>query len=176
MDNVVRGGNWYFDVINTWRVLDEVELPEIAHAEDDFTPGGHMMAVKWQEEVKALEAKIKLKTADPEVQGMVGRLPGNYITATYYENLLSFRTGANRGRVITLKGLILVSKQAAVKGHKAAGREYTFSDIVYYQDIVDGRAIHRLDFFAGPGATLINGVNPYQQMATNLAISGGTML
>lgn len=176
MDNVVRGGNWYFAEINLWRVLDEVELPEVKHAEDNFVPGGHMMGVKWQEEVEALEAKIKTKTADPELQGLIGRLPGDYITATWYENLLSFRTGLNRGRVITMKGLVLGGKQAAVKGHKAAGRDYTFGNMVKYLDVVDGKSIHRFDFFAGPGATLVNGVNPYAGMAANLAIAGGTVL
>lgn len=176
MDNIIRGGNWYFDTLNTWRVLDEVEVPEISHAEDDFVPGGHMMGVNWQEEVKSLTARIKTKTADPQIQGLVGRLPGNYVTATWYENLLSFRTGENRGRVIVLKGLVTGSKQAAVKGHKAAGRDYTYSNIVYYHDMVDARSVHKFDFFAGPGSTIVNGANPYQGMSTNLAISGGVVL
>lgn len=176
MDNVVRGGNWYFDVLNLWRILDEVTLPEVKHAEDTFTPAGHMMSVKWQEEMEALSAGVKTKTADPELQGLIGRLPGNYITATYYENLLSFRTGANRGRVIIMKGLLNGAKQDAVKGHKPAGRELTFSNIVYYQDLVDGKAIHRFDYFAGPGATIINGETPYAAMAANLAIAGGSVL
>lgn len=176
MDNVIRGGNWYFDVINTWRVLDEVTTPELKHAEDKFTPGGHMMEVNWQEELQALESTIKTKTADPEIISMLGRLPGDYITATWYENLLSFRTGQNRGRVIVMKGLITEAKQAAVKGHKAAGRDYKFSNIVYYNDVVDGRLIHRFDFFAGPGATIRDGQTPYADMATNLAIAGGIVL
>lgn len=176
MDNVIRGGNWYFDVLNLWRILDEVTVPEIKHAEDDFVPGGHMLGVKWQEEISALEATIKTKTADPDLQGLVGRLPGDYVTATWYENLLSFRTGQNRGRVIAMKGLVTESRQNAVRGHKAAGREYKFSNIVYYHDVVDGRSIHRFDFFAGPGATIVNGTNPYAGMATNLAIAGGVVL
>lgn len=176
MDNVIRGGNWYFDVLNLWRVLDEVTVPEIKHAEDDFTPAGHHMAVKWQEEMQALEASIKTKTADPEIQGLTGRLPGDYITATWYENLLSFRTGKNRGRIVVMKGLVVDAKQNAVKGHKAAGRDYRYSNIVFYHDLVDGKSIHKFDFFAGPGSTLVNGVNPYGAMAQNLAISGGIQL
>lgn len=176
MDNVVRGGNWFFDVLNLWRVLEEVTLPELKHAEDDFVPGGHMMGVKWQEELHALEATIKTKTADPEIQGLVGRLPGDYVTATYYENLRSFRSGANKGRVIVMKGLVVDSKQNAVKGMKAAGRDYRFSNIVFYHDLVDGRSIHKLDVLSGPGATIVNGSNPYAAMAANLSISGGTQL
>lgn len=176
MDNIVRGGNWFFAELNLWRVLDEVTLPEFKHADDDFTPGGHHMAVKWQEETQSLEATVKTKSTDPEIQGLIGRLPGDYITATWYENLRSFRTGANRGRVIIMKGLILDGKQSAVKGLKSAGREYRFSNVIFYHDMVDGKAIHLLDFFAGPGATLINGVNPYAGMAANLALSSGQVL
>lgn len=176
MDNVIRGGNWYFDTLNLWRVLDEVTVPELKHAEDAFTPGGHHLQVKWQEEMEALEATVKTKTNDPEIQALLGRQPGDYTTATWYENLLSFRTGLNRGRVIVMKGLLSSSKQNAVKGHKAAGREYRFSNIVYYSDMVDGRAIHRLDYFAGPGATLVDGRAVYAPMAANLAIGGGVQL
>lgn len=176
MDNVIRGGNWYFDVLNLWRVLDEVTTPEMKHAEDAFTPGGHHMQVAWQEETEALKAMIKTKTADPQIQGLVGRRPGDYVTATWYENLLSFRTGQERGRVVIMKGLVTGSKQEAVKGHKAAGREYTFGNIVYYSDVVDGKAIHLFDFFAGPGATIVDGRQIYAAMAGNLAIGGGTVL
>lgn len=176
MDNVIRGGNWWFDTLNLWRVLDEVTVPEIAHDEDDFTPGGGDGGVKWQEGRKALTATIKTKTADPQIQGLVGRLPGDYVTATWWENLLSYRTGEQRGRVIIMKGLVTSSKQNAVKGQKAAGREYSFGNIVFYHDVVDGKSIHKFDFFAGPGATLVNGVNPSAPMAANLAISGGIVL
>lgn len=176
MDNVVRGANWYFDVLNLWRVLDEVTLPEMRHAEDDFVAGGHTMGLKLQEELQALEAKVKTKTTDPQVQGLVGRQPGNYVTATYYENLLSFRTGENKGRVITMKGLLNGAKQDGVKGHKAAGREYTFGMMVYYADVYDGRFIHRFDYFAGPAATIVDGVAVYAAMAGNIAIAGGIQL
>ena len=108
MDYVVRGGNWYFDALNAWRVLDEVELPELAFEGEDFTPGGHMMGVDWPESLKALKATIKLRTDDPRVRGLCGRQPGDYINATWYENLQSFRDGSEKGRVIILKGLVNV--------------------------------------------------------------------
>lgn len=176
MDNVIRGNNWYFDVLNTWRVLDEVSIPALERAMEAFTPGGHMMGVEWPEELQALKATIKLRNDDPRVRGLLGREPGNYITSTYYENLLSYRTGENKGRVVALKGLLTAVKPDARKGLKASGTEYDFSTLVFYHDIYDGRTVHKFDYFAGPGATVINGEMPYAAMAQNLSIAGGTAL
>lgn len=176
MDNVVRGGNWYFGVLNAWRVLDEVELPELAFEGDEFTPGGHMMGVDWPEALKAPKATIKLRNDDPRVRGLCGRQPGDYVDATWYENLASYRTGEEKGRVIILKGLVNTVKPDTRKGLKAAGTSYDFSTLVFYHDIVDGQTVHKFDFFAGPGATVIGGRSIFQTMASNLAIGGGTVL
>ncbi|MBX3545604.1 phage major tail tube protein [Chelatococcus sp.] len=176
MDNVVRGANWFFDVLNTWRVLDEVQLPEINFNTEAFSPSGHMMEVTWPEDLAGLEGTIKLKTDDPQVRGLCGRQPGNYITSTYYENLVSFRNGETKGRVIILKGLVNTVRADARKGLKASGTEYVFNSIVLYHDLYDGRSIHKFDFFAGPAETIINGERPFAQMATNLSIGGGTVL
>lgn len=181
MESVVRGHNWYFDAgigspLNCWRVLDEVELPEISFETDAFAPGGHMMSVDWQEGLASLKATIKLRTDDARVRALCGRQPGQYVTCTHYENLASYRDGSNRGRVVTMRGLLVSVKADTRKGLKAAGTSYEFSNIVGYSDIYDGAIIHRVDFFAGPGATLVNGVNPYAGMVNNLAISGGVAL
>jgi Phage tail tube protein FII len=176
MDNIVRGGNWYFDVLNTWRVLDQATLPELKFVTDKFTPAGHMMGVEWPEELEALTATIKLKNNDPRIRGLCGRQPGDYVTSTYYENLTSYRTGENKGRIIILRGLINEIKQDDVKGLKPAGVDYKFSTLVFYHDIFDGKTIHKFDYFAGPADTIVNGDKPYAAMAGNLAISGGTAL
>jgi hypothetical protein len=176
MDNVIRGGNWYWDIFNAWRVLEEVETPALKRATDKFTPSGHHLGVQWPEEFEPLTAKIKHKTNDPEIRGLCGREPGNWVQATYYENLTSFRTGESRGRICVLKGLINEVKQAAVKGLKISGVEYEFSTIVYYHDMYDGRTVHKFDYFVGPPGTIVNGSNPFGAMATNLAIAGGVQL
>jgi len=181
MDSVVRGHNWYFDVgegspLNCWRVLDEVELPELTFSTDDFSPGGHMMSVSWPEDLEAIKATIKLKTDDARVRALCGRQPGAYVTCTHYENLRSYRDGSSQGRIITLKGLINSVKPDTRKGLKAAGTQYEFSTVVLYHDTFNGKSIHRFDFFAGPGATLVDGVNPFSDLAANLAINGGTAL
>ena len=176
MDNVIRGGNWYFRQLNLWRVLDEVTIPKISFGGDDFSPGGHMMGVKLPENLEPLEATVKTRTADPDIRAMCGRQPGDWIDAAYYENLMSYRTGQSKGRVIMLKGLINEVSQDATKGLKSAGVEYTFGSIVLYRDIVDGRDIHKFDFFAGPGATIVDGRAVFADMAANLAISGGVQL
>ncbi|MBY6243733.1 phage major tail tube protein [Methylosinus sp. Sm6] len=176
MDNVVRGCNWWFDLLNTWRVLDEVTLPEMTFATDDFGSGGHVMDVAWPEQLQALKATIKLRTDDPRIRGLCGRQPGDYVQATYYENLRSFRTGESKGRIITLKGLLNSVKAEARKGVKASGTEYEFSTLVYYEDIVDGSVVHRFDYFSGAAATVVGGVKLFGDMAANLAITGGTVL
>jgi phage tail tube protein FII len=176
MDNIVRGCNWYFDQLNGWRVLDEVTLPEVTFNTEDFTPGGHMMGVAWAEDMQPLKATIKLKSDDPRVRALCGKQPGDYITATYYENLRSFRDGSNKGRIITMKGLLNSVKAEVRKGVKSSMTEYEFSTIVYYEDIVDGSVVHRFDQFAGPGATVVGGAALFQDMAATLAISGGTAL
>lgn len=176
MDNIVRGCNWWIEQLNTWRVLDEVTLPELTFNTDDFLPGGHMMGVSWPEDLQPFKATIKLKSDDPRVRGLCGRQPGDYVSATYYENLRSFRTGENKGRVITLRGLLNSVKADARKGVKASGTEYEFGTIVYYEDVHDGAVINRYDFFSGPGSVVIGGAALFAGMASNLAISGGTVL
>lgn len=176
MDYVVRGGNWYFAELNLWRVLDEVDLPELKRAMDKYTPAGSHMGVEWPEEMEALSATIKQKVNDPRIRSLYGREPGDYVTATYYENLVSYRDGSKRGRRIILRGLLNGQKQDAVKGLKTASVASTFSTLVYYHDIYDGRTIHRFDFFGGPGQTLVDGANPFAAMATNLALDGGVVL
>jgi len=176
MDAIVRGGNWYFDQLNAWRVLDEVTLPEITFNTDDFTPGGHHMGVSWPEDMAPLKASIKLRSDDPRVRALCGKQPGDYVTATYYENLRSFRDGSNRGRVIVMKGLLVSVKAEARRGMKASGTDYEFSSIVRYEDVVDGAVVHRFDQFAGPGATIVGGAQLFAAMAANLAIGGGTAL
>jgi phage tail tube protein FII len=176
MDNVIRGGNWYFNEINTWRVLDTVQVPNLKYALESFTAGGHMMGVEWPEELEPLTSTIKLKTNDPDLRALCGRQPGNYVTGTYYENLASFRDGSNKGRVLQLKGLISEVAQDEVKSLKAAMVTYTFSTIVLYRDMVDGRVIHQFNAMTGPQDTLIDGNNPFSAMAANLAITGGLVL
>ena len=176
MDRIVRGANWFFDGLNTWRVLDEVTLPEITFGTEDFTPGGHMMGVALPEELQPLRATIKLKSDDERVRSLCGREPGAWISATYYENLRSFRAGTNKGRVITLKGLLNSVKADARRGVRSSGTEYEFGSIVRYEDIMDGVVTHRFDLFEGPASVIVGGQQLYAAMATNLAISGGTAL
>lgn len=176
MDHIVRGGNWYFESFNAWRVLDEVNLPEVAFATEGFTPGGHIMSVDWPEELQALKATIKLKSDDPRIRALCGRQPGDYVSATYYENQRSFRTGENKGRVITMKGLLNSVKADVRKGVKSSMTEYEFGTIVRYEDVVDGVVVHRFDQFEGPGSIVVGGQAIFQSMAANLAITGGTVL
>lgn len=176
MDYIVRGGNWYFEQLNSWRVLDEVTLPQIMFRTEDFTPGGHVMGVDWPEDMEPLKATIKMKSDDPRVRGLCGRQPGDYVQATYYENMRSFRTGQNKGRIITLKGLINGVKADVRKGVKASGTEYDFSTIVRYEDVYDAQIIHRFDQFEGPGSIVAGGRALFVDMANNLAVTGGTAL
>ena len=138
--------------------------------------GPRLPAVEWPEELEAMTATIKLKTNDPVVRGLCGRQPGNYIGATYYENLASFRDGSTKGRVLQLKGLISEVTQDPVKSLKAAMVTYTFSTIILYRDLVDGRVIHQFNALTGPQDVLVDGSNPFASMAANLAVTGGLVL
>lgn len=176
MDNQIHGGNWFFDTLNAWRVLDTVDLPSIERAMSSFAPGGHMMSASFPEEMKDLMARIKLRGYSPDVHGLVGREPGQYTTCTWYENLVSFRNGEAKGRIVSMKGLVNAVKPDRRQGLKKTGTEYDFSSIVLYTDSYDGRIIHKFDFFAGPGATIVNGNQIFATMAANLAIGSGTVL
>ena len=176
MDNMVRAGNWFFDTFNAWRVLDTVKLPDIERAMEAFVPGGHMFGAEFPEHFNPLKADIELKNDSPEIRGLCGKEPGDYTTATYYEHLISYRTGETKGRIISMKGLVTSVKAAQRKGMKPAGTGYMFSTIVSYVDSFDGRITHKFDLFAGPGATVINGATPFAAMASNLAIGSGTVL
>lgn len=176
MDNIVRGGNWFFDTLNTWRVLDTVKLSDLTRVMDQFAPGGHMMAAEFPENFNPLSFEIDLKNDDPRIRGLCGREPGDWTTATYYENLISYRTGQTKGRIISVKGLVNSVRATQRRGMKAAGTSYNFSTIVSYIDTYNGEVVHKFDLFAGPGATIVNGVQVFAAMAANLAISGGTAL
>ena len=180
MDYVVRGANILLsDATNTynlWQVADELQVPDLKRAMDQFTAGGHMMGVEFPEEFAPLTSHFKLKTDDPRIRQFCGHEPGHYDTLTHYENLTSFRNGNNSGRVITIRGLLNEVKADKRKGLKTAMTEYVFSTIVFYQDMVGGQLVHQFDYFGGPGATVVGGVNPFAAMAANLAIGGGTVL
>lgn len=176
MDYVVRGANCYFDTFNAWRVIDELTPPDLKRAMDKFVAGGSSLGVEFPEEFEAIKASIKLKSDDPRIRGLCGNEPGNYTTLTWYENLTSYRNGSNKGRVITLKGLISEVKGDARKGLKAPGTTYEFSTVVFYQDLVAGSVVHQFDYLTGPGATIINGASPFAALSANLAIGGGTVL
>lgn len=174
MDNVIRGANWWFDAINTWIALDEVGLPELQRVKEKFVPAGSNWAVEFPEEFDAMTAQIKMRNNDPRIRALCGREPGNYVTAYYYEHLKSYRDGVSKGRTVVLKGLVNAVKDERKQKMKATGIEYEFSTIVTYHDMFDGRTIHKFDFFAGPGATVIDGQQPFADMARILAIGGGT--
>ncbi|MCJ2054271.1 phage major tail tube protein [Methylobacterium sp. J-070] len=177
MDNVIRGGNWWWSQLNAWRVLEEVEMPEIAHEMDKFAGSGHHMGVEWPEDMNPLTASVKHRTNDPQVRGLCGRVPPNYIETTYYENLESYRPGGTpKGRTVLMRGLLNAVKSNPVRGVKRSDVDYTFGTIVYYHDLFDGRSVHRFDYFGGPGQTLVDGVSPFAHRAQNLAIAGGTVL
>ena len=176
MDYVVRGANCYFDSFNAWRVIDELTPPDLKRVMDKFVAGGSSLAVEFPEEFDALKATIRLKVDDPRIRGLCGNEPGNYTKLTWYENLMSYRTGNNTGRVITIKGLISEVKGDTRKGLKAPNTTYEFSSVVYYQDMVNGGIVHQFDYFGGPGQTIINGTQPFAALAANLAIGGGTVL
>lgn len=176
MDYVVRGANVFFNTFNAWQVIDELGIPDLKRTVDKFVSGGNVLGVEFPEEFEPIKASIKLKTDDPRIRSLCGHEPGNYDTLTYYENLTSYRSGKNVGRVITLTGLITEVKADKRKGLKAAMTEYEFSTVTYYQDMVNGSIVHQFDFFGGPGNTIVGGSNPFAAMAANLAIGGGTVL
>lgn len=176
MDYVVRGANCYFNSFNAWRVIDELGVPDLKRAVDKFIGGGNVIGVEFPEEFEPIKASIKLKTDDPRIRSLCGHEPGNYDTLTYYENLTSYRTGQNFGRVITLTGLLNEVKADKRKGLKAAMTEYEFGTVVYYQDLVNGSVVHQFDYFGGPGQTIIGGQQPFSALSANLAIGGGTVL
>ena len=60
MDHVIRGGNWYFGDLNTWRVLDEVKPPALKFNLEAFSAGGHHMGVEWPEDLEPFTAENKL--------------------------------------------------------------------------------------------------------------------
>lgn len=172
MDNVIRGCNWWFDSLNTWKTLDEVRLSDFARATESFGSAAGNWEVAWPEGWQAMTATIKLRNNDPDIRGLCGKEPGDYTTAYYYEYLKSYRSGEEKGRVIVLKGLINSIKDDPKARMKASGIEYDFSTVVLYHDMFDGRSIHKLDYFAGPGSTIINGATPFAGMARILAIGG----
>ncbi len=172
MDNVIRGANWWFDALNTWKALDEVTLPDFARATEAFGSAAGNWEVNWPEGWQAMTATIKLRNNDPDIRALCGREPGDYITAYYYEYLRNYSNGESKGRVIILKGLINSIKDETKQRMKATGIEYEMSTIVLYHDMFEGRSVHKLDYFAGPGSTIIDGKMPFGDMARILAIGG----
>lgn len=172
MDNVIRGANWWFDTINTWIGLDEVELPKIERMKEKFSGAGNPLALGLPEEFDELEATIKMKENNPRIRALVGREPGRWINCYYYERLTSLRDGSNRGRVITMRGLVNSVQDERKKGLKPTTVDYKFGTIVAYHDMFDGRSIHKFDFFA-PWETVIDGERVYAEAANILALQGG---
>lgn len=160
-DSVIMGANWYVDTLNCRKRLTRARLPRLNKARDAFVAGGGFFRVAMPQEIEELESPFSLRGAHEDVRGLFGREPGDWTTFYYYERLRDIMSGINRGRVVILKGLINEVEQPQVEGKRADTANYTVGSIVLYHDLVDGRTVHKMDFFNNQ--LVMNGVDYSQE-------------
>lgn len=157
MDSIIMGGNWYVDTLNCRKRLARARMPRLSKAREDYVTGGGFFRVSLPQEIEGLEAPFSLHGSHEDVRSLFGREPGDWTSFYYYERLRDIMEGRNRGRVVTLKGLVNEVEQPQVEGKKADTSNYTVGSVVLYHDIVDGKTVHKFDFFANK--LIINGVD-----------------
>ncbi|MGX1100267.1 phage major tail tube protein [Amorphus sp. MBR-141] len=145
MDRMIYGANWYVDTINQRLRLAAVQLPELSRAKETIVTGGGWFAFDNPGEIEGLEARFTLTGAHEDVRSLFGREPGDWTTFYYYERLRDITKGVNRGRVVILKGLVGTVRQPQIRGKRGGETEYSVSSMWQYQDLVDGKVIHRFD-------------------------------
>lgn len=166
MDSIIRGANWYVEELNQRKRLEECRLPRLSREMTQMVLGGGFFGLELPAEIAPLTAEASLNGSHDDIRSRFGREPGDWTTCYYYESLLNvFPTGAAgagkptlKGRVVILKGLLNEVEQPAVRGVKAGGQtRFTWSSIILYHDVVDGRTIHKFD--VENNTLIINGQN-----------------
>lgn len=170
MDRVIRGSNWYCNEINQRLRMDESTMPALSREMLPFVMGGGFFAFEMPAEIQPLTCEMTVEGVHEQLKTRFGREPGDWTTVTYYEKLLNIfpatSTGeANAsaapevlGRVVFLKGLLNGYAQGGTKGMKSTGKtRLTWSSIVLYHDIMDGKTIHKFD--VQNNTLIIDGVN-----------------
>lgn len=161
MDSVIMGANWWIDTLNQRKRLVRCRLPRLTKARDAFVAGGGYFRLALPQEIEELEAPFTLKGSHEDVRGLFGREPGDWSTFTYYERLRDLMQGVNRGRVVTMKGLVNEVEQPQVEGKRADMTNYTIGSIIFYRDLVDGKTVHLMDF--ENNKLVMNGVDYSQE-------------
>ncbi len=170
MDRIIRGSNWYCGEINQRQRVDETTLPELTREMSTFVMGGGYFGIELPGEINPLKAEMSVNGVHESLKSRFGREPGDWTTLTYYESLLDvFPAGSTgdttaagapklTGRVVFLKGLLNGYTQGGVKGMKSSGAtKLSWSSIVLYHDIFDGKTIHKFD--VQNNTLIIDGVN-----------------
>lgn len=147
MDRIIYGANWYVDTLNQRLRLARVTLPNLSQSMETFTAGGGFFNLEIPSGIEALRAPFTLNGAHEDIRSLFGREPGDWTTFYYYERLRDIVNGQNKGRVVAIKGLIGSVRQPQVTGKRGDPAEYEVQSIVLYEDIMDGRVIHRFDVF-----------------------------
>lgn len=162
MDRIIHGSNWYCNEINQRLRIDETTLPVLTREMSSYVLGGGYFGLDLPAEIKALTAEMQVNGAHEDLRSRFGREAGDWTTVTYYESLLDVFAGSGtpklNGRVVFLKGLLNEYTPGGVKGLKASGAtKLQFSSIVLYQDIFNGKTIHKFD--VQNNVLIIDGVN-----------------
>lgn len=170
MDRIIRGANWYCNEVNQRMRIDETTLPELSREMLPMVMGGGWFGFEIPAEIQPLTCEQTVNGVHEDLKGRFGREPGDWTTIAYYEALLDVfpanSTGAVasdakpqlKGRTVILKGLLNGYSQGGVKGQKAsAPTRLRWSSIVLYQDMMDGKVVHKFDL--QNNTLIINGVN-----------------
>ena len=149
MDRIIRGANWWIETTNQRLRTKSAKLPDLKRTLEKFVPGGGIMALGIPGEVDELESEFELNGAHEDIRALFGREPGDWTSIIYYERLSDVGPAGLKdlGRVVRLKGLFTEVGQSKVEGMKADPVKIKMTSIVLYHDIVDGKTVHKLDFY-----------------------------
>lgn len=157
MDSLIYGANWYVDTLNQRLRLATVKLPNLARANEEIKLAGGWMAISHPGEISPLGVSFTLQGAHEDIRSLFGREAGDWTTFYYYERLRDIRKGINKGRIVTLKGLLSDVTQPNVSGRNGGQTEYQVGTLIGYRDVVDGKRVHEFDFFSN--SLIINGTD-----------------
>lgn len=169
MDSIIRGANWYCGEINQRQRVDETTLPVLKREMIPMVMGGGWFGFELPAEIQPLTCEMSVNGVHSDLKTRFGREPGDWTTMAYYEALMNVFPASTgeittsgtpqlKGRTVILKGLLNDFEQGGVKGQKSSSAtKLRLSSIVLYQDMMDGKVIHKFDI--QNNILIIDGIN-----------------
>lgn len=143
MRNILGDYQWFQEGFGLVALVEEVTLPDIKWATEDYKGGGLLGTRSLKTIVDKLEATVKTGGYDPRVTAAAGQMPG---VSMNFKLMASFIVPGEveAPQKVLITGAVNEVKRDAYKAGKQM-TECKISDITYYEEWFDGKEIIAID-------------------------------